>query len=143
MRVLKFVPAFFAFLLVGGQLPVAVQAWDCCLCSNPCKYGCTCRGTGHCSSCSGRSVDSVPSPVVVQLIQEQLLSTVTNYDVVEPLIDLTRVEKRVGGNLTLNLIDNTADRQEFSCHGPDGKHVGNTLFQLVHSYTEVAMKETR
>jgi hypothetical protein len=65
----------------------------------------------------------------------------TKNDVVEPILGLTNVGKPVGGNLTLKLVDNAAEGQEFSCHGPNEKHMGNPLFQLVHSYTEALMKE--
>jgi hypothetical protein len=141
MRVLRLV-AFLVFLVLGNQVPlVAVYAWDCCPCTNPCKYGCTCRGTGHCSSCSYRSVDTVPSSTVVQFNPVPGLSTGTNNDVGEPLMEPTTVRKLVGGNLTFKLLDNAADGQEFSCHGSDEKHMGNPLFQLVHSYTEALMKD--
>lgn len=140
MRVLRLVPTFLVFLVAGGQLPiVAVQAWDCCPCTNPCKYGCMCRGTGHCSACSGRSLDSVQSPTVVQLAPESMLSTVTNIELIEP--QPTTVGKPASVSSTLRLLGNAADDQEFSCHGPDAKHMGNPLFQLVHSYTEALMKE--
>jgi hypothetical protein len=141
MRVLRLV-AFLGFLVLSNQVPlVAVYAWDCCYCSNPCKYGCTCRGTGHCSACSGRSVDTVPPSTVVQFVPVPPLSTGTNNDVMQPLIGLTTAGKPIGGNLTLKLLDNAADGQHFSCHGPGEERMGNPLSQLVHSYTEALMKD--
>ena len=130
MHMLTLVPVFVLFLFMGGEVLVlpahATHTKPCCNCCS-CNWMCTCRGTNiHCPGCACHMGNSYAF---------QVNATAMRSDVTERLKEVTRGGKRLGGNLTLNLLDN-ADGLRLACLRSDEKNMGNTMLQLVRLYVE-------
>jgi hypothetical protein len=138
MRVLRFVPVFLFFLLLGSQVlfPSGAIGQPCCKCGATSCIGCTCRGLPGCPFCRTGDPDtlqaSVPSgngTMEIEAVPEPLPSTFTTAD--ETLVEVMRGGKRAGGNFILKLLDNAADGQKVSCVSQDNALAFNMAFHAL------------
>lgn len=132
MRVLKLVPVFLLFLLLGGLvLPLpghATHKKPCCACGT-CNQMCTCRGTNpHCPYC--RTGDSDTFQVNASTGRGTLdIRKVGHeprpFNVMRPDVTARLVEfrKRVRGHFTLNPLGDVADGLKFGCSDFDEKNI--------------------
>lgn len=132
MRVLRLIPMFVLFLLLGGQvmfLPGEAYAL-CCMCGmcNPAR--CTCPGVGNCSWCRMGDSDTFRSgaptgdgTLDIRAVRGPLPSIVVKSDVTERLMELTRGGKRLGSTFMLKMLGSIADGLKFACPGSAGKNM--------------------
>lgn len=127
------VSSLMLMLVLGAQagLPSPAGA-ACCPCSNPCMYGCTCRGTAPCSSCRAEggnlfqrhAVAIMPSPEFSPSHEAlSALPTILIADLSDELVSLARGEKRLIGDLTSRFMAGTAFRIKSWCSGSLDKRV--------------------
>lgn len=128
MRVVRLVPVFLFFLLLGGQVLLSDEAYAaCCGCSTCTKmWGCSCPGQNGCVwyPCAGAILDdpatlqpktpAVDATLDIRGVREPRPFTLTNPDVTERLLTLMR-GSRVRGHFTLKLLGNGADGLKFAC----------------------------
>lgn len=151
MRMLRLVPVFMLFLLVGGPvLLVAAPAYawymECCACGTTCNHLKCHYCPGESDTCPG--CNAVPDSYSFQAnaaltdgttdirgAREPLPSAVMKPNVTERLMELTTDGKRIYGNFALKLLGNAYGRK-FTCPSSDQKNMGNTLLQFVRSYIQ-------
>jgi hypothetical protein len=124
MRLLKLIPLFSLFLMLGGQvmfLPGQAYAWQCCT-SCPCKPTCLCPGVGGCPYFRCHTDDS-PIFQGQTLVLNEMLDIRGNYDSrpspdrrpnsTGRLITLTSSGQCAGNNFTLKFFNTAVDRLKF------------------------------
>jgi len=144
MRVLRLIPVFVFFLLLGSQVLLgAGQAYaqNCCMCSVCWPGFCDCPGYAGCPWCraddsgTSQSNASADEGANQSSVLEPLHSTVAKSNVSERFKELMRGGKPILANFTLKLLD-SFDGRKFTCPSSDQKSTGNTLLQFVRAYIQ-------